>query len=92
MERRASRRGWISREPTEEPTHGCREIGGSKHAKWRGPQDQVSAIPRHKEIGPWSLTSDLPTARRACATEPALAQNAVCPGGVESSLPRTIRS
>lgn len=33
-------------------SHGCREIGGSKHAKWRGPQDQVSAVPRHKEIGP----------------------------------------
>jgi predicted RNA binding protein YcfA (HicA-like mRNA interferase family) len=32
--------------------HGCREIGGSKHAKWRGPQDQASALPRHKEIGP----------------------------------------
>lgn len=32
--------------------HGCREVGGSKHAKWRGPQDQVSAVPRHKEIGP----------------------------------------
>lgn len=31
---------------------GCREIGGSKHAKWRGPENQVSAIPRHKEIGP----------------------------------------
>jgi len=33
-------------------SHGCREIGGSKHAKWRGPQGQVSALPRHKEIGP----------------------------------------
>lgn len=32
-------------------SHGCREIGGSKHAKWRGPQGQVSALPRHKEIG-----------------------------------------
>ena len=29
-------------------SHGCREIGGSKHAKWRGPQGQVSALPRHK--------------------------------------------
>jgi hypothetical protein len=33
-------------------SHGCREIGGSKHAKWRGPQTQVSALARHKEIGP----------------------------------------
>lgn len=33
-------------------SHGCREIGGTKHAKWRGPQDQVSALPRHIEIGP----------------------------------------
>ncbi|MBK8294326.1 MAG: type II toxin-antitoxin system HicA family toxin [Solirubrobacterales bacterium] len=32
--------------------NGCREIGGSKHAKWRGPDDQVSAVPRHREIGP----------------------------------------
>ena len=32
--------------------HGCREIGGSKHAKWRGPENRVSALPRHKEIGP----------------------------------------
>jgi predicted RNase H-like HicB family nuclease len=31
---------------------GCREIGGSKHAKWRGPENQVSALPRHNEIGP----------------------------------------
>ncbi|HKI85320.1 MAG TPA: type II toxin-antitoxin system HicA family toxin [Thermoanaerobaculia bacterium] len=33
-------------------SQGCREIGGSKHAKWRGPRGQVSALPRHKEIGP----------------------------------------
>ena len=32
--------------------HGCTEIGGAKHAKWRGPAGQVSAVPRHKEIGP----------------------------------------
>lgn len=32
--------------------HDCHEVGGSKHAKWRGPQGQVSALPRHKEIGP----------------------------------------
>jgi HicA toxin of bacterial toxin-antitoxin, len=31
---------------------GCRELGGSKHAKWRGPGGHVSAVPRHKEIGP----------------------------------------
>lgn len=31
---------------------GCREVGGSKHAKWRGPGGEVSALPRHKEIGP----------------------------------------
>jgi mRNA interferase HicA len=30
--------------------HGCREIGGAKHAKWRGPQDRVSAVPRHQEL------------------------------------------
>lgn len=32
--------------------HGCREVGGSKHAKWRGPNGDVSALPRHKQIGP----------------------------------------
>ncbi|MBA3807268.1 MAG: type II toxin-antitoxin system HicA family toxin [Solirubrobacterales bacterium] len=32
--------------------HGCHEVGGSKHAKWRGPNGEVSALPRHKEIGP----------------------------------------
>jgi hypothetical protein len=32
--------------------HGCHEVGGSKHAKWRGAKDKVSALPRHKEIGP----------------------------------------
>ena len=32
--------------------HGCYEVGGSKHAKWRGRNGEVSAIPRHKEIGP----------------------------------------
>lgn len=32
--------------------HGCREVGGTKHAKWRGLTDEVSALPRHKEIGP----------------------------------------
>jgi hypothetical protein len=32
--------------------NGCREVGGSKHAKWRGPNGEVSALPRHKEIGP----------------------------------------
>jgi len=37
--------------------NGCREIGGSKHAKWRGPQDQVSSVPRHKEIGPGLVRS-----------------------------------
>lgn len=37
--------------------NGCREVGGSKHAKWRGPQDQVSALPRHKEIGPGLVRS-----------------------------------
>lgn len=31
---------------------GCHEVGGSKHAKWRGPNGEVSAVPRHKEIGP----------------------------------------
>jgi HicA toxin of bacterial toxin-antitoxin, len=31
---------------------GCREIGGSKHTKWRGPNDEVSAVPRHRQIGP----------------------------------------
>jgi hypothetical protein len=31
---------------------GCREIGGTKHGKWRGPQEQVPAVPRHKELGP----------------------------------------
>jgi hypothetical protein len=31
---------------------GCREVGGTKHAKWRGPGSEVSALPRHKEIGP----------------------------------------
>ncbi len=31
--------------------HGCREVGGTKHAKWRGPGNEVSALPRHKEIG-----------------------------------------
>jgi HicA toxin of bacterial toxin-antitoxin, len=33
-------------------SHGCREIGGRKHAKWRGPEGQVGALPRHREIGP----------------------------------------
>lgn len=33
-------------------THDCREVGGSKHAKWRGPQDHVSAVLQHREIGP----------------------------------------
>ncbi len=28
--------------------HGCHEVGGSKHAKWRGPNDEVSALPRHR--------------------------------------------
>lgn len=37
--------------------NGCREVGGSKHAKWRGPQDQVSSLPRHKEIGPGLVRS-----------------------------------
>jgi len=37
--------------------NGCREVGGSKHAKWRGPQDQVSSVPRHKEIGPGLVRS-----------------------------------
>lgn len=32
--------------------HGCRSVGGTKHAKWRGPGNEVSALPRHKEIGP----------------------------------------
>jgi hypothetical protein len=32
--------------------NGCREVGGAKHAKWRGPEGHVSALPRHKEIGP----------------------------------------
>jgi hypothetical protein len=32
--------------------HGCREIGGSKHAKWRASHGEVSSLPRHKEIGP----------------------------------------
>lgn len=32
--------------------HGCREIGGTKHGKWRGADDEVSAVPRHREIGP----------------------------------------
>jgi hypothetical protein len=27
-------------------------VGGAKHAKWRGPQDNVAAVPRHKQIGP----------------------------------------
>jgi predicted RNA binding protein YcfA (HicA-like mRNA interferase family) len=30
---------------------------GSSHAKWRGPQDQVSSVPRHKEIGPGLVRS-----------------------------------
>ena len=33
-------------------SHGCREVGGAKHAKWRGPKSSVAAVPRHKEIGP----------------------------------------
>ncbi len=33
-------------------THGCREVGGTKHVKWRGPTNDVSALPPHKEIGP----------------------------------------
>ena len=37
--------------------HGCREIGGTKHAKWRGPKDQASSVPRHKEIGPGLVRS-----------------------------------
>lgn len=32
--------------------NGCRKIGGSKHTKWRGPEDRVTAVPRHREIGP----------------------------------------
>ena len=32
--------------------NGCHEVGGAKHAKWRGPQGEVSALPRHREIGP----------------------------------------
>lgn len=32
--------------------HGCREVGGSKHAKWRGPSEEVSALPRDGQIGP----------------------------------------
>ena len=32
--------------------NGCREVGGTKHAKWRGPKSEVSSVPRHKEIGP----------------------------------------
>ena len=31
---------------------GCNEVGGAKHAKWRGPRGEVSVVPRHKEIGP----------------------------------------
>lgn len=37
--------------------NGCREVGGSKHAKWRGPQERVSSVPRHKEIGPGLVRS-----------------------------------
>ena len=32
--------------------HGCHEVGGSKHAKWRSPDGQVTAVPRHNELGP----------------------------------------
>jgi hypothetical protein len=28
--------------------HGCTEVGGAKHAKRRGTQGQISALPRHK--------------------------------------------
>jgi HicA toxin of bacterial toxin-antitoxin, len=52
-------------------THGCREVGGAKHAKWRGPTGKASALPRHKEIGPGlaraickQLGIPLPTAAR----------------------------
>jgi predicted RNA binding protein YcfA (HicA-like mRNA interferase family) len=33
-------------------SQGCREVGGTKHAKWRGPTGSATAVPRHKEIGP----------------------------------------
>jgi hypothetical protein len=48
--------------------HGCREVGGSKHAKWRGPNGEVSAVPRHKEIG----ASDMRAAPSAGTAESAL--------------------
>jgi hypothetical protein len=31
--------------------HDCHEVGGTKHAKWRGPRG-LTAVPRHNEIGP----------------------------------------
>jgi len=31
--------------------HGCEQVDeGGNHARWRGPTDERSAIPRHREI------------------------------------------
>ncbi|MGA8219445.1 MAG: type II toxin-antitoxin system HicA family toxin [Solirubrobacterales bacterium] len=38
-------------------SYGCRPVGGGKHEKWRGPQGQVGALPRHREIGPGLVRS-----------------------------------
>jgi hypothetical protein len=40
--------------------HGCRAVGGTKHAKWRGPINEVSALPRHKEPRPGAGDLRLP--------------------------------
>ena len=32
--------------------HGCHQVGGAKHSKWRGPHGEVSVVSRHREIGP----------------------------------------
>ena len=36
--------------------HDCVYIGeGAKHSKWRGPDGQPSAVPRHSEIAPGTV-------------------------------------
>ncbi|MGH2779950.1 MAG: type II toxin-antitoxin system HicA family toxin [Thermoleophilaceae bacterium] len=32
-------------------SHGCRSVGeGGRHTKWRGPEGQPAAVPRHREL------------------------------------------
>ena len=52
--------------------HGCREIGGSKHAKWRGPQRASLGPATTQGDRPRACPSDLPAAGRSPSPEPPL--------------------